>query len=83
MTHKNGKVMTQEQLKMVAELTMQHDEQMERLWDLVLELRNVVADAGLKVPDAAMSKKAVSERAKHASIVKMQREKQRKFLDLD
>jgi hypothetical protein len=74
--------MSQEQLKIIAELTLQNDESIDELLDMVLELRNLASASGWKVTDAQQSKVAAVERAKHSVVARKQRAKLRKFLDL-
>jgi hypothetical protein len=82
MAHKNGKMMSQEELKMLAELLIQHDEEIERLWDVIYELKLDVIASGRQLSDAKAWKDGYVARKQGASIPKMQREKLRKSLGL-
>ena len=82
MAPKNGKSLTEEDHKMLAELTLQNDERIERLWDMILELRNAACDEGWKIKDCAGSKIAAREREKSGGILEIQRERLRKLLGL-
>jgi len=82
MSRKNGKVMSNEDHKMLAELTLQNDERIEQLWDMMLEIRNAAADVGWKLKDAQGAKEAARIRAQHAGSADIQRDKLRKYLGL-
>jgi hypothetical protein len=84
MSQKNGAMMTQKQLKDLAELTLQCDERIEQLWDLMIEIRLGVADeGGIKLKNDKEWRVAAQQRAKVAGLQKKQRDRQRKYFGLD
>jgi hypothetical protein len=83
MTHKNGKVMTQDEHKMLAKMLLLQAQAIERLWEIVYELKLDAIDAGRPVPDADQWKKGARARKEHAGIEKMQRDRLWKSLGLD
>ena len=85
-TSKNGDSkyrLEPDQLKTVVGLTLQNDERIERLWDIVVELKLALIEAGLKVPDAQKWQETSLKRAQGASIQKMQQRRLRTSLGLD
>ncbi|MDE2104876.1 MAG: hypothetical protein KGL39_47000 [Patescibacteria group bacterium] len=82
MPNKNGKVMTQEEHKMLAELTLQNDERIEQLFDEVIELKLAAISAGWHLKNAQEWRVSAQERAKVAELQKIQRQRLRKSLGL-
>jgi hypothetical protein len=81
----NGKShrLTDEQLKSLAELTLQNDERIEQLWDMVIELKLAAIRAGWKLKDAQEWQDAARSRSESAGIDTIQRQRFRKSLGLE
>ena len=75
--------MTQDDHKTLARMLLLQAAELERLWDIVYELKLDAIDAGRPVPDAAQWKKGARVRKEHACIEKMQRDRLWKSLGLD
>ena len=75
--------LTDEQLRELAEVTLQHAHWIERLFDLVYELKLELAASGVEVKNLEEIQRAVNERAKAAALLIEQRNLWRKSLGLD
>jgi hypothetical protein len=83
MAHKNGKVMTQEEHKMLAKMLLMQAAEIERLWDIVYELKLDAIAAGRPVPDASKWEEGNIARKRGVGIDQLQRDKLWKSLGLD
>jgi hypothetical protein len=88
MAIKNGhsdkpKPLTDEQLRMLAELILQSDERIDTLFEMVLELSTLAGQAGWKVTDAQEKKASARQQASASALAKSQRQRLRKSLGLD
>ena len=82
MPQKNGKMMTQDEHKTLAEITLQNDERIEQLWDDLLHLKLLAASKGWRFPDVQMLRVSAQERSKASAFQKTQRQRLRKSLGL-
>jgi hypothetical protein len=83
MAHKNGKLVSEEHFKIIAELTLQNDERIEEIWSDVIEIKLALIDAGIwKRTDENALRDARRARAEGASLEKNQRQRLRKRLGL-
>ena len=84
MSKKNGEPPTsQEKLNVLAEHTLLNDERIEKLWDLMIEIRIGVADeGGIKLKNDKEWRYAFQRRAETAALRNNQRERLRKWFGL-
>lgn len=78
----NPRNLTPEQLKSIAELTLQNDERIEQLWDMVVELKLLASKAGWAIPDAKVWQDVFQERAASCEALKNARQRLRESLGL-
>jgi hypothetical protein len=83
MAHKNGKIMTQDEHKMLAKMVLMQADELQRLWDIIYELKLDAISAGRPISDAHEWQAGHVARQQHAAVEKMQREKIWKSLGLD
>jgi len=75
--------MAQDEHKMLAKMTLMQAAEIERLWEIVYELKLDAIAAGRPVADAHQWQAGHAARQQHAGIEKMQRDRLWKALGLD
>jgi hypothetical protein len=79
-----GNHLTDEQLKMLATIILQHDERIEQIWDAIIEIKILLIESGSwpRVDEKEL-RDARRGRANAAGLVEMQRQRLRRELGLD
>jgi len=75
--------MTQDEHKMLAKMTLMQAAEIERLWDIVYELKLDAIAAGRPISDAQRWLAGHAARQRHVGVEKRQRERLWKSLGLD